>query len=130
MESSRALRSRIGVTALLISGLSTGLLAHAADKTTKVHAGVATHSVIVSFDELNPNSDAGVRAIYAKIRAAATRVCGHYEARDLRNAQDWKRCYVQALNDAVAQTGNVRVATLRQSVGKSATLTSPVAAQD
>lgn len=130
MNSSHTLATRIGVAGLLISGSSMAFTAHAANTTTKVHAGIATQSIIVSYDELNPNSDAGIRAIYAKLKTAATQVCGHYEVRDIRGARDWQRCHAEALNDAVARTRNARIAALHQSDDTTATATSRVAVKD
>lgn len=123
------LPARIGVAALLISASSTLFAANSVERTANIEADGA-RSEIVRYDDLNPNSDAGVRAIYAKLRVAAAHVCGEYDGRDLRAARESRRCFLETLNGAVASADNARLAALHQSGGTNVTVSSLVGIQD
>jgi UrcA family protein len=76
--------------------------AAAADKarnTAPVNGGVRT--TVVRYGDLDLTRDEGVRALYARLRAAASRVCEPLEPRDLHLRQVHAECYQAALDDAV-----------------------------
>jgi UrcA family protein len=68
-----------------------------------------TRVVAMRYDDLNINRDAGMRALYVRLNAAAKRVCGTYDIRILRERQDWQQCYDSALSHALAQVDDERM---------------------
>jgi UrcA family protein len=75
-------------------------------------AGPNVRSVAVRYGDLDLASDAGVRALYARLRSAAANVCGPGADRDLAMRQAWQACRDEALGRAVSQLGNARLAAL------------------
>jgi UrcA family protein len=65
-------------------------------------------TVQYSFDELA--TDAGTRAVYARIKRAAAAVCPSYDPLDLEMADASKLCQRQAMARAVGEIGNARLA--------------------
>jgi UrcA family protein len=101
-----------------ISGLGGALLITAgmvAGFATTVEAAppawaVETRSVSVRHADLDLGHEAGVRALYARLRVAAGNACGNYGPRDLAARADWRRCRDEALAGAVERFGDARVA--------------------
>lgn len=83
----------LGVT-LLASG------AHAAEAT------VAAPVVRVSYVDLNLGTQAGAKVLYQRIRAAAERVCGDAESRQLEVAAAAKACMDQAIVTSIRAVNN------------------------
>jgi len=65
-------------------------------------------TVEYSFSELA--TDAGTRAVYARIKRAAEAVCPSYDAMDLEMADVSQACQRQAVARAIARIGNDRLA--------------------
>jgi UrcA family protein len=66
--------------------------------------GVAQGAEVpVRYQDLNLNTDVGVKALHQRIQAAANRVCGEVDGRDLAVARAHKACVERAVADAVAQ---------------------------
>ena len=59
-------------------------------------------SVTVRYADLNLNTSAGVRELYARLRAAARRVCNVGAATGLVNVMAARGCYDDVLSTAVA----------------------------
>ena len=58
----------------------------------------------LNYSDLNLNSMSGVRRVYARIRKAASAVCGERQGVGSRITQrDWQDCYDRAVADAVAK---------------------------
>ncbi len=64
--------------------------------------------VRVAYGDLDLGRDAGVRALYGRLRRAADRAC---DAGSFRDHVD-SACAARALDEAVASVGNDRLATL------------------
>jgi len=64
----------------------------------------AVPTLKVSYRDLDPNSEAGARLLYQRIRGAAQFVCGE-EGRSLDEQHAWNRCVHAAMSEAV-QTGH------------------------
>lgn len=79
-------------------------------------AGAASdvRSVAVRYGDLDLGREAGVQALYGRLRAAAASACGRQELRDLRQRQQWRECRDAALARAVSELGNARLATLHR----------------
>ena len=71
--------------------------------------GIA-RSVEVRYGDLELDNRLAIDQLYARIAAAAERVCGDYDARDLRARGDWRACYEAALSDAVSRAPHPAVA--------------------
>jgi UrcA family protein len=95
------------VSALAVLGASPAL----ADETVR--------SVKVSYADLDLNTQAGAATLYGRIRAAAKQVCGPDEW--AYGHSTFKRCFNQALGNAVAKVNNPQLTALHQ--GKSPAMT-------
>jgi UrcA family protein len=62
-----------------------------------------TPAVKVRFGDLNPQTPAGIEALYDRIRTAAATVCGTASIADLNGYWATKSCYRATLDHAVAQ---------------------------
>lgn len=96
----RILASLLAMTATLVT-------------TSAVQAGAAgpaaTHydSVVVSYGDLNLASEAGKKALYSRLSAAAERACGKTPAsRELKLRAQYRACYEAKLDKAVGKVGN------------------------
>ncbi len=98
-----------GVTNLLVvaTALAVGMLAgvaHSAEVPTQV----------VRFQDLNLNTDAGVKVLYQRLRSAAKQVCGNVDGWDLGVARAHKLCVDRAMTDAVAAVNSQRMVAVAQ----------------
>jgi UrcA family protein len=98
-----------GVTNLLVvaTALAVGML-------TGVAHGAEVPTQTVRFQDLNLNTDAGVRVLYKRIQGAANQVCGDVDGRELAVAQAHKACVDKAVADAVAAVNNQQVVAIAQ----------------
>ena len=64
-----------------------------------------THSVTVSFRDLDLSTQQGARTLYGRIQSAARQVCGHAGA-DLIEQSIWRSCYRNTVSDAVGKVNN------------------------
>jgi len=71
-----------------------------------------TRSVAVSYAHLDLGNAAGAQALYRELAVAAERACGKYDARNLRERSDWRRCRDAAFDEAVARIEDARIAAL------------------
>jgi len=76
--------------------LSSGAVCSAAD-------GFGSPQVLVKYGDLNVSSQQGAVALYTRIRAAAERVCGPFDHRDLAAKTVVNACIHKAISDAVAK---------------------------
>ena len=66
-------------------------------------------SITVSYEDLNVDTDAGVKALYRRLQRAAVTVCNSRQEATLGSrlhATDSRRCYAEALTSAVENIGN------------------------
>jgi len=63
----------------------------------------------VTYQDLNLNSEAGAKALYQRIQAAARQVCGNVEIRDLPGVRAHEACVDKAVSDAVASVNSQRL---------------------
>lgn len=67
-------------------------------------------SVTVRYGDLDLSSDAGTRALYRRLAAAAKQVCPDRPVRELSTRQFVETCRRQAINDAVRQIPSPQLA--------------------
>src|SRR5271168_3769706 len=71
-----------------------------------------SYTSIVSYGDLNLDSEQGAKVMYARIRSAAGSVCSSLEGRNLTEKKLWQGCFDNAVANAVGQVNNVRVTAL------------------
>jgi UrcA family protein len=67
-------------------------------------------SAAIEYGDLELGNSLAVDALYARIAAAAERVCGEFDGRDLRGRAAWRVCYEAAVADAVARVPHTALA--------------------
>jgi UrcA family protein len=71
--------------------------------------------VVVSYSDLDLNSAAGNKALYARLASAAERACGNAPATgDLERKAQYRSCVQSTLNRAVDKVGSHEVQALHQ----------------
>jgi UrcA family protein len=71
-------------------------------------------SVVVKYSDLDLDSAAGTRALFARLSAAAERACGNApDARALQRKAQFRACYESALSRAVDKVGSRELQALR-----------------
>jgi UrcA family protein len=68
---------------------------------------------IVSYADLNLDSDADARILYARLRVAANTVCRPFRSISLAD-DGWQSCFDSALAKAVTKINNVKLTKLYQ----------------
>jgi UrcA family protein len=64
----------------------------------------AVRSIGVSFADLNLTTDQGIAALYGRLQAAASSVCGPQpSAREIMQSTDWANCRRGAIDRAIAK---------------------------
>jgi UrcA family protein len=71
---------------------------------------------IVTFGDLNLDSEQGTRALYARLRNGAEDVCSSFQGRDLFFKRVWQSCFNQALTAAVEHVNSPSLTTLHNQV--------------
>lgn len=65
-----------------------------------------TRTLVVRYDDLDLERQAGVRALYERLASAAAQACGDYDRRDAHARRSWRACYEAALEAAVTGFGD------------------------
>lgn len=111
------MRAAIRYTSMALLTLSLTSIARAAD------AGIEVPTKLVKFADLDLHRDAGIAALYGRLRIAARQVCESRNPRDLASIAAADRCMRQALEKAVADVGSANLASYhRQLTGRSIVL--------
>jgi UrcA family protein len=95
MQRTRYLASLLGT--VLALGTSFGSAAE------NVSVEGNTRSIAVEYGDLELDSGVAIERLYARLSAAAERVCGVFDDRSLRERSDWQACYAAALAEAVGR---------------------------
>jgi UrcA family protein len=74
------------------------------------------NTAVVTYGDLNLDSDQGVKVLYARLRGAAQNVCSSFEGRDLIQKTHWQACFDKAVASAVVRVNNTRVIALHNQV--------------
>jgi UrcA family protein len=86
----------------LAAGLPFGAQAGEASPAPRV-----SHSVVVSYADLDLADPDGARTLYARLNAAARKVCGPVPSvREHRETADYQACHARALSKAVNRIGS------------------------
>lgn len=75
--------------------------------------------VTVQFADLNLANDAGVDALYSRIRGAARTACAGAEGRSAVQHREWNACMSVALDGAVAAVGSNALSSKHLALGGS-----------
>ena len=73
--------------------------------------------IVVTYGDLNLDSEQGAKALYARLRNGAEDVCSSLEGRDLFFKRVWQGCFDQALTAAVERVNNPGLTTLHNQMG-------------
>ncbi len=96
----------LGAAALLVT-----LSAQAG--TERIDAPVTQKAVVVRYADLNLGTTAGAKALYARISSAASRACGGQPGiHELRQQQQYRACYDEAMDNAVHKIDSERLQAL------------------
>lgn len=101
--------------AIFATGLLASFAAQAADADGSPAADAGGRAAVVHYDDLDLTRAQGVRALYARLAAAAERVCGSYDARDARARRSVRACRQAALAEAVNRIDHAGLASLYES---------------
>jgi UrcA family protein len=100
---------------LLVAGVAGLMIATSAPAApSEMHA-----TARVRFSDLNLHTDAGVDALYARLRKAASEVCGSPDIRELKAYAAESLCFERTLSNAVAQVHSTKLSA-RHELGASA----------
>jgi UrcA family protein len=82
------------------------------------HADVptTTHTVAVSYAQLDLGSSEAIDTLYRQLANAAERACGAYEARNLRERSAWRECRETAFSAGVAKLVEARIAAVNEEI--------------
>jgi len=72
-------------------------------------------TVTVSYAGLDLSTRAGAETLYRRIKGASEQVCSAFEGRPLQRVALWRRCYEQAVANAVAEVHRPALTALHQS---------------
>ena len=89
------------------------LLAAAMTQTAAAAPTDGERSVVVKYDAASLTTEPGVQALYRRLQAAARSVCPAESNRDLASATVARQCREAAVDRAVRQIGNPRLAEMR-----------------
>lgn len=114
MRKISGLSGAVAVTAAMVAGFSAE--AGAGERMTNDRLP----QVVVSYADLNLDTDAGALALYRRISNAARRVCADHGSRDVQQMRAVRACREQAITRAISDVGNEKLAavhTVRGRVG-------------
>jgi len=86
-----------------------GLTGAAGAASAATAAAGPAQSVRVAYADLDLSHDAGVSALYARLRSAASQVCNASDAIDLRSQVAYRDCAARALDEAVASVNDAKL---------------------
>jgi UrcA family protein len=58
---------------------------------------------VVSYGELNLNSESGARTLYGRLQMAARQVCAPFDGGTIRQRTNWRECFDQAIARSVKE---------------------------
>jgi UrcA family protein len=103
----RTLASLLAMTATLVT-------ASAAQAGAAGSAAMRYDSVVVSYGDLDLTSEAGKKALYSRLSAAADRACGKAPpVRELKLRAAYRACHEAKLDKALGKVGNRELQSLR-----------------
>lgn len=71
--------------------------------------GSGAPSVTVGFADLDIARGTGAEVLYQRLRAAARSVCGTSDGRNINASAESRKCFEQALDEAVSKVNSERV---------------------
>jgi UrcA family protein len=109
-------KSRTLVTMIALAATA-GIASTAQAQAQAAHPAQASYDdVVVTYSDLNLDSAAGLKVLYARLEAAAERACGNEPAsHSLQRKAQFRACVDSALNRAIDKVGGDRLQALHQS---------------
>lgn len=104
-------RVPLAATVLALAATIAGAQTAAAEQAGSIRE---TRSLRIGFSDLDLREPRAVAVLYERLQRAARAVCGRPDIRDLARRDDWQRCRTDALDAAVAQVGDARLAALHR----------------
>jgi UrcA family protein len=102
--------------ATLLAMLATTGFATTAQAGDTAKSSARYDDVVVQYSDLDLNSAAGNKVLYARLSAAAQRACGNEpNARELQRQAQYRACFDKALNRAVDKIGSRELQALHTS---------------
>ena len=102
--------------ATMVACLATAGIASTAQAGDKDQSGARYSDVVVHYSDLDLNSGAGNKVLYARLSSAAERACGKEpNMRDLKRHAQYRACYQERLNGAVDKIGTRELQALHES---------------
>jgi UrcA family protein len=92
-------KNTMRMTLVALAALSATMLAGV---THAAASGDNLPKQVVTYKDLNLNSNAGIQVLYKRIQGAANQVCGKVEMRELQGMSVNKACVERAISNAVA----------------------------
>jgi UrcA family protein len=100
---------RSALRAAVLTSVSLATVAQAAEAP---RSSVEVVSVVVGYGDLDLQKDAGVAQLQRRLEAAARKVCGHVDPRDIKLAARTRQCIDTAMKRAVGDVGSPKLARL------------------
>jgi UrcA family protein len=72
------------------------------------------HTKVVSYSDLNLDSQAGAAAFYRRVRSAARDVCSSYDGHDVKSIALYGHCFDSAVTGAVSQVNKANVTAIHK----------------
>ena len=98
------------VAALLL--VSAAAMVFLAPQMARAADVVDGRTVTVHYSDLNTNTEAGVAALYNRIRHAAEQVCGKVDSRRLDEVATTRACVNKSIASSVSAVGNAQLTTV------------------
>jgi len=113
---------RLSFGRMLVIGIAAGL-PFAAQAGEPAGAKRIESSVVVSYADLDLANPAGARTLYARLKRASAKACGHQPPPlSLRAAKEYQDCYGSALNKAVKRVNSQQLYALHAEQERQMTL--------
>jgi UrcA family protein len=100
--SSRSIRRFVAAIVVALICIANAGTAQASEPLTKK----------IAYSDLDANTEAGAKLLYARLRFAAREVCTPYESIELSRRRAWQTCVNNALTSAVQQINKPTVTAL------------------
>lgn len=107
------MNTRLGHKQLAVALLAATTIIPAIATARVADQNADSSSITVSYADLNITTNEGVAVLYRRLQSASRQVCGSYSGRtSVQEATMIRRCFDEALTNAVASTGSTKLAAM------------------
>jgi UrcA family protein len=107
---------------MLLLGIA-AVLPFAAQAGEPARAQLTVNSVVVNYADLDLSEQAGARTLYARLKRASAKACGHRPPPiELKASRAYQDCYDLALNKAVKRVDSQQLYALHAERGRQTTV--------